>query len=91
MEVARGAERRFDAYLDRLGDELRDPEELEARARRTVERLALGLQGALLLQHAPSAVTDAFCASRLGGDWGQTLGTLPAGLDMGRILARATG
>jgi putative acyl-CoA dehydrogenase len=91
MEVARGADRRFDAYLARLGDELRDPEEFEARARRTVERLALGLQGALLLQHAPSALSDAFCASRLGGDWGQTFGTLPAGLDFGAILERATG
>jgi putative acyl-CoA dehydrogenase len=56
-----------------------------------VERLALGLQGALLLQHAPSALSDAFCASRLGGDWGQTFGTLPAGLDFGAILERATG
>jgi putative acyl-CoA dehydrogenase len=91
MELARGADRRFDAYLARLGDELRDPEELEARARRTVERLALALQGALLLQHAPAAVADAFCASRLGGDWGQTFGTLPGGLDFGAILERATG
>jgi putative acyl-CoA dehydrogenase len=91
MEVARGADARFDAFLSQLEVELRDPEEIELRARRLVERLALGLQGSLLLQHAPAAVADAFCASRLGGDWGQTLGTLPVGLDLGAILARATG
>jgi putative acyl-CoA dehydrogenase len=91
MEVARGADARFDAFLSRLEGELRDPEEIELRARRLVERLALGLQGSLLLQHAPAAVADAFCASRLGGDWGQTFGTLPVGLDLGAILERATG
>jgi putative acyl-CoA dehydrogenase len=37
----------------------------EAGARRLVERLALVLQGALLLRHAPTAVADAFCATRL--------------------------
>jgi putative acyl-CoA dehydrogenase len=91
MQVARGADARFDAFVNRLEGELRDPEEMELRARRLVERLALGLQGSLLLQHAPAAVADAFCASRLGGDWGQTFGTLPVGLDLGAILARATG
>lgn len=89
--AARGADRRFDAYQERLVDELRNPGDLESRARRTVERLALGLQGALLLQHAPSALADAFCASRLAGDWGQTFGTLPPGLDLAAILERADG
>jgi putative acyl-CoA dehydrogenase len=54
-----------------------------------VERLALVLQGALLVRFAPSAVADAFCASRLAGDWGATFGTLPPGTDFAAILLRA--
>jgi putative acyl-CoA dehydrogenase len=34
-------------------------------------------------------VADAFCASRLGGDHGGTLGTLPRGVDTEAIVARA--
>jgi putative acyl-CoA dehydrogenase len=61
----------------------------EAGARRVVERLALVLQGSLLVRHAPDAVADAFCASRLSGDWGHAFGTLPRGLDPVAIVARA--
>ncbi len=89
--VARGGDRRFDAFLGRIEDELRDPETLEGRARRAVERLAVGLQASLLLRHAPAAVADAFCASRLAGDGGQSFGTLPGGVDVGAVLERVTG
>jgi putative acyl-CoA dehydrogenase len=51
--------------------------------------MALVLQGALLIRHAPGAVAEAFCASRLGGDWGHTFGTLPAGVDTTAIVERA--
>ena len=64
-------------------------EDLELRARRLVERLALALQGSLLVRHAPPEVADAFCASRLGGDGGRAFGTLPAGTDFEAILERA--
>jgi putative acyl-CoA dehydrogenase len=40
--------------------------------------------------HAPPAVADAFCASRLGGDGGLQFGTLPAGPDLAAIVARHT-
>ena len=62
----------------------------EAGARRLVESLALVLQGSLLVRHAPAAVADAFCATRLDGDWGHAFGTLPTGLDPAAIVARAT-
>jgi putative acyl-CoA dehydrogenase len=48
------------------------------------------LQGSLLVRHSPAAVADAFCASRLAGDHGQALGTLPARLDTAAVVARAT-
>lgn len=69
--------------------ELADLEGVEARARRLAERLALVLQGALLVRHAPAAVADAFCASRLGGEWGAAPGTLPHGLDLRALVDRA--
>lgn len=62
---------------------------MELLGRRLVERLALALQAGLLLRHAPVAVADAFCATRLGGDWGFAFGTLPPGTDSVAILARA--
>jgi putative acyl-CoA dehydrogenase len=46
------------------------------QARRTVEALALALEASLLVRHAPEAVADAFCSSRLG-DRGLAFGTLP--------------
>jgi putative acyl-CoA dehydrogenase len=62
--------------------------EIEARARRIVERMALALQGSLLVRFGDEATADAFCASRLSGDWGQVFGTLPGGTDFKRIIER---
>ena len=50
--------------------------------------MALALQGSLLVRYGDEAVADAFCASRLSGDWGQAFGTLPAGTDFTRIIDR---
>ena len=85
---ASGAEPRLDAFVRRLRGELRDPDTIEARARRVVERLALALQASLLARHSPPAVADAFCASRLDGDGGLAFGTLPAGVDAAAIVER---
>jgi putative acyl-CoA dehydrogenase len=62
---------------------------LEWRARYLVEQMALVFQGALLVQHSPAAIADAFCATRLAGDWGRAFGTLPKGVDAAAILERA--
>ena len=89
IEETRGADGRLDAEVARLKRDLGAPEDFETQARRFVERLALALQGSLLVRHAPAPVADAFCASRLGSDGGRAFGTLPAGTDFGRILERA--
>jgi putative acyl-CoA dehydrogenase len=68
--------------------EFSDAEGLEQRARRIVERMALALQGALLVRHSPPAIADAFVASRLAGDAGLAYGTLPTGVDFEAIIAR---
>ncbi|MGZ4270571.1 MAG: acyl-CoA dehydrogenase family protein, partial [Solirubrobacteraceae bacterium] len=87
---AAGADARLDAFAAATRDEFCDPEALETRARRIVERLALCLQGSLVVRHAPAAVADAYCAARLDGDAGLNYGTLPAGADTAAIVARHT-
>ncbi|HEY9558399.1 MAG TPA: acyl-CoA dehydrogenase family protein, partial [Acidimicrobiales bacterium] len=77
--VSAGADRRLDDAVDALRKDLSDLDDIEARARRVVEQMALVLQGSLVVRTAPPAVADAFCASRLGGDSGRAFGTLPSG------------
>ncbi|MBS1889266.1 MAG: acyl-CoA dehydrogenase family protein [Actinobacteria bacterium] len=90
-EVAEGAaaEPRLASFANALRDELPgDVATIESRARRVVERMALALQGSLLVRYGDEAVSDAFCASRLDGEWGRAFGTLPAGVDFARIIER---
>ncbi|MFD8201068.1 acyl-CoA dehydrogenase family protein [Streptomyces sp. NPDC059701] len=87
--LARGADHRLDAAIRDLLTELADLEAAEGRARRLVERLALVLQGSLLVRYAPPEVADAFCASRLGGDGGAAFGTLPPTLGLESVVERA--
>jgi putative acyl-CoA dehydrogenase len=90
VDAAAGADRRLDAFVAALRRDAGSAEELEPRARRIAERLALALQGSLLVRHAPAAVADAFCAGRLAGDAGLGYGTLPPGADVEAIVARHT-
>ena len=78
-----------DPRIDRAVAGLRATAPDESQARRVVERMALVLQASLLVRHAPAEVSDAFCATRLAGDWGHTFGTLPAGVDTAAIVERA--
>jgi putative acyl-CoA dehydrogenase len=85
---ARGDDPRLDAFVDALRAELTDFDAIEVRARRLVERLALALQGSLLVRHGDPAVAEAFCASRLAGNHGRAFGTLPAGLPYRDVIER---
>ena len=89
IELARGADARFDEAVKRLHAELGDRDQLPLRARRVAGLLALCLQGSLLLRYAPPAVADVFCATRLGGDWAPVLGTLPAGTPVAEVVERS--
>jgi putative acyl-CoA dehydrogenase len=90
VDEARGADRRLDAFTASVREELTNLDAIETRARRVVEQMALALQGSLLVRFGDPDVADAFCASRLGGDWGAAFGTLPPGLDLERIVERHT-
>jgi putative acyl-CoA dehydrogenase len=87
--LARGADHRLDRAIKELLTELADLHGVEARARRIAERVAVVLQGSLLVRWAPPEVADAFCASRLGGEWGAAFGTLPRTLAVKALIERA--
>ncbi len=87
LDAAAGADPRLDAAVADLRKRLAAGPD-QATARRLAERMALALQGSLLVRYAHPAVADAFCASRLGGDWGVAFGTLPSGVDTAAIVAR---
>jgi putative acyl-CoA dehydrogenase len=96
LDAASGADRRYDQALLRLRHELSAAAAQgmtgtgqQFGARRLVERIALTLQGSLLIRNGHPAVADAFCASRVNGDWGHALGTLPGTADTKAILERA--
>lgn len=88
IRAARGSNCHFDDFTTRLEREFSDLDQLETRARRLAELLALGIQGSLLVQHAPVQVSDAFCASRLNGDSGLAFGTLSTNINFDAIIER---
>ncbi|GGK72380.1 acyl-CoA dehydrogenase [Sphaerisporangium melleum] len=90
VDLAKGADPHLDTAVRQAKAALTDPATLEYRARHTVERLALVLQASLLVRHGPSAVADAFCASRLGPERSLAYGGLPSGVDLGAIIERVT-
>ncbi len=87
---AKGANETLDRYVGALRREFADRGDLEYRARDVVDRMALALQAALLVQHAPPMIADAFCASRLGASGHHNYGALPRGVDCAAIIERAT-
>jgi putative acyl-CoA dehydrogenase len=82
------ADGRVSRYLDVIGTELGNSHGLEGRARRVTELLAQLLSAALLVQHAPKEVVDAFCMGRLGRDGGKAFGTLPGRVECAAIIER---
>lgn len=81
---AKGAHKAMDAWL-----KASRPMMAEGNTRLVVEDLALGVSASLLLRYAPVEVADAFCATRLRGDYGMAFGTLPGGVRQMEILNRA--
>ena len=76
---AAGADPRLDAFVAALRAEFADLEAIESRARRVVERMALALQGSLLVRHAPAGGRRRVLRLAPGRRRGPAFGTLPAG------------
>jgi putative acyl-CoA dehydrogenase len=87
IDLARGADGRLDQTMDDVAAFLqaaarearRDAAAVEAGARWMVERLAIALQAALVVRHAPAPVATAYLATRVAGGGGSLYGTLPVG------------
>ncbi|MDN3521926.1 acyl-CoA dehydrogenase family protein [Halomonas ramblicola] len=89
LAAAQGASRELDAAVIDLEDSLQEPPEaLESQARWLAQRLAQCLQGALLLRHAPTEVSETFCRTRLGARAGPTYGVMPSDAPLNVLLAR---
>jgi putative acyl-CoA dehydrogenase len=89
VRKAQGADGRLDVFTDEVERRLNKLNEFEPVARRVVEMMAFALQGSLLVRYSTPAVADAFCATRLDGDWGRAFGTMPKGLDTQAIVDRS--
>jgi putative acyl-CoA dehydrogenase len=86
LRHAAGTDPAFDAALA-AGEAALSAGTDEAGARALVERLALLLQGAILLR-AGNPLAHAYCRSRLGDGRGATYGTLAAGIDLDAAIGR---
>ena len=89
-ELGEAKDRRLESFVEGFEKRLASRERNdESQARALVRALVLALQAALLIKHAPPAIADAFCASRLDGDGGSVFGLLPRGIDARAIVERA--
>jgi putative acyl-CoA dehydrogenase len=61
----------------------------ESSGRRLTQDLTLAMQASLLARHAPRAVSEAFCASRLQPDLGGVFGALAPDTPFDALIERA--
>lgn len=90
LDSARGLDGRLDVAIDNAKTAIESVADLEYEARRVVETLAVAWAGTLLARHGDGEVLDAYVASRVSETHGGLYGTLPTGLDVPGLLARAT-
>jgi putative acyl-CoA dehydrogenase len=97
LALAAGADRGLDQAAQRLWRELADvaadPAAAPFQARRLAGLLTVTMQAALLVRHAPAAVSAAFCSTRLDDQDGLSgpgvsFGIMPRGLDHAALLDR---
>jgi len=88
---ARGGNRHYDRRSTIVESMLDERDDDAANGRRIAHAVAVTVQAAQLLLHAPAHVADAFCSARLADDalGGAAFGTLAATVDAAPILARA--
>ena len=89
--TVKGQDERVDlAITDVLNTLSGDPADAERRARLLAERMTLVLQASILMRYAPSAVTDAFIATRLGPHGApRTFGAFDTAIDTDLLISRA--
>jgi putative acyl-CoA dehydrogenase len=88
LDAARGAHPAYDRFCAALKSQLPDAG-LESSGRRLTQDLALAVQASLLARHAPRAVAEAFCASRLQSDHRGVFGALAPDTPFDALIERA--
>jgi len=88
VERAKGSHRALDSAVTELKIELGRGDDVEARARGLVERMAVVLEASLLVRHGDPGVADLFCASRLAPGSGHTFGTLRPSAAFADVIER---
>jgi putative acyl-CoA dehydrogenase len=88
LQRSHASDARYDQYLAQLIRQLDDPADSEARARSTVQGIALAVQAGILIEHGPSATAEAFLASRIAAGPPAAFGTLPTGLHFRSLIDR---
>ena len=91
LATARGANAHYDRHVDALDATLAARDADEAGARAVAQAIALAVAAAELLRHAPSFVSDGYCAARLAPATysGAAFGTVRDAGAATAILARA--
>ena len=88
LDAARGAHPAYDRFCAALKSRLADAG-VESSGRRLTQDLALAVQASLLARHAPRAVAEAFCASRLQSDHCGVFGALAPDTPFDALIERA--
>jgi putative acyl-CoA dehydrogenase len=86
-DMAAPGDARLARHAQAIRDGLAKSEGAEMAARRWVEMLALGTQAALMARHASPAASEAFIATRIGGEGGRQFGTLPPSTPTDNIVS----
>jgi putative acyl-CoA dehydrogenase len=89
LDAARGVHPAYDRFCAALKERLADAAVLESSGRRITQDLTLAVQASLLARHAPSPVSEAFCASRLQPDLGGVFGALAPDTPFDALIERA--
>ena len=101
FENALGVFGPYDARYESLATELQDAmtalasqdaaavAKLQRHGRVLVEDLAIMLQAAILIQHAPREIAESFVLAHLGDNRGLQYGAIPEGLDLETLIERA--
>ena len=88
LALARGGSALLDAAAEELLQQLRSGLPGEDQARYVADRIALLLQAALLVRHAPDGVSGPYVETRLGGGRGRTFGAFSGRHDLATVIDR---
>ena len=91
VSKAAGKHPLLDNFVNALHNDFKQTpkDDWQYHARSFADRMALALQGALLVQHAPDYIGEAFCNARLSAGQAMNYGTLPASVNVEGIIERA--